>query len=635
VCGTVLRVMGGSYAVLVTAFFVVITGLIILNSKNSIVEAKRSRAARSTSDDQGDISYIRCTSKMGKLSHYYHFTMNCVIPSVLFYRAHPKHRIVLCNNDALSVGPLTMLPHYKAILPMVETSANCSRMVEESDIVVLPGYDDHHGSGASRLELDDWQTVHDHFQELTPADLPTSYLFPKWDILLVRRANSTAFDNTTLTAMNLSMAISGASRRSISNIFDVERGLMSTFGADRVKMVVLEDMSIIEQYWTFYNAKIVVGQHGAGLVNVVYANREGFQGLIEMSPYVYDRHGLNFRAFSECFEYLSQARNTQYIKVHQDGEFGPVAVADVKNAVTELLKGSTAGKHLVNETRVHLKCRLPTADAVVDSGKHTARDTSLILYEYYLGCLFPGVLYSIRHPKLVTISFCGVPLTFMDSYLKKLIPKVVSSVPACDLDPIPLDPFFNHRNEVSVSRRDKFNLLRHLIDMRVVESRNDSYVFNATNTSCDILLIDSSLSLFNGEQSEYFPITNFGEVQAALEMKYGQRNVTTVKLFELSVAARAIYFHIAKIIVVHEGSALVNLMFAPVDVLEKNGRVSSTKVVQLTLPPSNRDDDEVDINNQYSSFYSHFGIERTKVVQDDTGKVDVLEVLTAVSEFKR
>jgi hypothetical protein len=627
----------GGVTVVVAAYFIAIVGLIVLDSKAAIVQAISSPTNVSTADYHGGTSYIRCVSKMGQMSHYYHFTMNCMIPSVLFYRAHRRRKIVLCNDD-LTVGPLSTLPSYKAILPMVDTSINCSRMVKESDIIVLPVYDDHHGSGASRLTREDWQALHDHIKAVTPLDFPASNVFSQRDIIVIRRANSTALDNTTLLAMNLSTAISGASRRSISNIFDVERGIIDTFGADRVKLVALEEMSIFEQYWTFYNAKVIIGQHGAGLVNVVYANMGDFRGLIEMSPYVYDRQGLIFRSFSECFQYLAQARNTQYIKVRQHGEFGSVAVADVRNAVSELLEDSSGTKYLVKETRVHLKCNLPIANAVIDSGKHNARTANSILYEFYLGCLLPGFLYSFEHPRLITISFCDVPLTFMESSFRSLIPKFISSVPACDYDPIPLDPFFNKKNEISINRKDRSALLHHLISKREVEFRNHSHTINAAITTCDILLVDSTFSLFIGEQDEYFPVTNFQAVKAALEMKYGLQNVATVKLFELSFADRAMYFHTAKVLVVHEGPALVNLLFAPLDVQNTNGKVSSTKVVQLTLPASHRkDDDEVDdeieSNNRYSSFYAEFGIEYTMVKQDEDGKVDVLEILTAVSEF--
>jgi hypothetical protein len=52
-----------------------------------------------------------------------------------------------------------------------------------------------------------------------------------------------------------------------------------------VRIAVLEDLSLHEQRRLFANAKIIIGQHGAGLCNVIFARRsDGSQNhLLEIS----------------------------------------------------------------------------------------------------------------------------------------------------------------------------------------------------------------------------------------------------------------------------------------------------------------------------------------------------------------
>lgn len=76
---------------------------------------------------------------------------------------------------------------------------------------------------------------------------------------------------------------SGKQRRDILNYRDMSNELKKIFGS-KIHNVILEKTSIFYQYQIFKHASIVIGQHGAGLGNIIFMKPNTH--LIEiMSPW--------------------------------------------------------------------------------------------------------------------------------------------------------------------------------------------------------------------------------------------------------------------------------------------------------------------------------------------------------------
>jgi capsular polysaccharide biosynthesis protein len=76
---------------------------------------------------------------------------------------------------------------------------------------------------------------------------------------------------------------SGAHRRFLPNHKKLEKKLSNYFGPI-FKNIILESISIDEQVSLFKNAEIVIGQHGAGLCNIVWMNKPNSL-VIEFPPH--------------------------------------------------------------------------------------------------------------------------------------------------------------------------------------------------------------------------------------------------------------------------------------------------------------------------------------------------------------
>ena len=67
-------------------------------------------------------------------------------------------------------------------------------------------------------------------------------------------------------------------RRSIQNSLEFEKELSSL--CEKVgfsyRTIILEDYSLLEQFYLFSNAKIVIGQHGAGLTNIFFMSKNTY-----------------------------------------------------------------------------------------------------------------------------------------------------------------------------------------------------------------------------------------------------------------------------------------------------------------------------------------------------------------------
>jgi hypothetical protein len=94
----------------------------------------------------------------------------------------------------------------------------------------------------------------------------------------------------------------GANRRHLSNHEELKTLLQTRF-ADTFTNVVLEDLTIEQQIGLFMNAQLVIGQHGAGLCNIIWLTHPN-STIIEFPPFRVD-----------TFANMCKALNYKYFRI--------------------------------------------------------------------------------------------------------------------------------------------------------------------------------------------------------------------------------------------------------------------------------------------------------------------------------
>lgn len=121
------------------------------------------------------------------------------------------------------------------------------------------------------------------------------------DILLIERSIAKLGYEEDAN-LPLGAKITGTNRRKIANHQELVAALQDRFGS-RFRNLVLEELSISQQIQLFYHANIVIGQHGAGLNNLLWM-QEGRKMLVEVST-----------TDNRVFENLCATRSYRYITV--------------------------------------------------------------------------------------------------------------------------------------------------------------------------------------------------------------------------------------------------------------------------------------------------------------------------------
>ena len=101
------------------------------------------------------------------------------------------------------------------------------------------------------------------------------------EILLIERGRSShGFESDW--RLGARARTTGVDRRSIVNHAEIAQALQCKYGK-KFRNVLLEDMPMAEQVQLFYRARIIIGQHGAGLNNLIWMHSD--KGMvIEISP---------------------------------------------------------------------------------------------------------------------------------------------------------------------------------------------------------------------------------------------------------------------------------------------------------------------------------------------------------------
>jgi len=118
----------------------------------------------------------------------------------------------------------------------------------------------------------------------------------------------------------------GAQRRSIPNQEELITRIRDMTGKSyRFKNVCLETMGFKEQLRLFSESRVIIGQHGAGLGNVVWMARK--KAVLEITPY-----GDRFH-----FRVLSQLKDHRYVEFKSEGEHALVDVDTMAQSLDPLL----------------------------------------------------------------------------------------------------------------------------------------------------------------------------------------------------------------------------------------------------------------------------------------------------------
>jgi len=136
---------------------------------------------------------------------------------------------------------------------------------------------------------------------LNSLTIQLSYFTPP--IILIERKIGTEKEINEFVANNYKGQL-----RIIYNHDELQQTLKNKYG-NNFRNVNLENISFYEQYLLFKNAKIIIGQHGAGLTNIFFSQNKKTT-LIEICP--------EWNNGSYCFANLSKFCGINYIAIIQD-----------------------------------------------------------------------------------------------------------------------------------------------------------------------------------------------------------------------------------------------------------------------------------------------------------------------------
>ena len=222
---------------------------------------------------------------IGKLWHYGHFIHDFIVPVITYINNTKKynHIYLLANKPWSTLG--TFLPMAEKILGLKITEIKS----EDAKLLYYPIHT------VNTLGFGPYKPIFFKFiNRYIKNTLNITKSFYK--IILIERGKTKLKNNIKDTGYN---------RRHLNNHNKLKNALAKNFGPI-FKNVVLEELTIDEQVSLFINAKIVIGQHGAGLCNIIWMNRPKCL-VIEFPPYIVD-----------TFMNMSDVKNYKYIRADPD-----------------------------------------------------------------------------------------------------------------------------------------------------------------------------------------------------------------------------------------------------------------------------------------------------------------------------
>ncbi len=233
----------------------------------------------------------------GYLWHYCHFLIDCLVHEYknIIKKGETSEntiaQVVRLKGVQHSVGIFSS--HYEKILPIKNIELdlnNYDNLFCETRIVTAPSHiinrTDSAGNNVGPYSMGYFDDIYAYAEEkFHLKNDPKKY--PR--IILIERG----FQNLIYSKHD-----SGKARRYIKNHNDLKKFLADKYKDDFINLV-LEHVDIIDQIKYFYNAKVVIGQHGAGLSNVIWM--QPGTHIIEIAPILV-----------KIFKYLTVCKKVNY-----------------------------------------------------------------------------------------------------------------------------------------------------------------------------------------------------------------------------------------------------------------------------------------------------------------------------------
>lgn len=265
---------------------------------------------------------VREQHTCGSLTHFYHFLYGIYLPLIYQLEDKKQHNIIVPSCGPMNKH-LTSLKGYNINIESPSTLALLNYptiMCEPWDTFNNPAV-----GHMSNVTNDMFNTVNDRINNMFDIDTGKKDI----DILFINRDVSTSLlesdsleninheyithipsisNNKTSASGNIFYE-AGACRRSISNVMELVSQLCKI---SSVMITELSNLTIREQFELFSRAKVIIGQHGAGLSHVFRANHKSL--VIEILPI--DMHKTCFKKHT-MFEQICKKNFIKYVKVLQ------------------------------------------------------------------------------------------------------------------------------------------------------------------------------------------------------------------------------------------------------------------------------------------------------------------------------
>jgi capsular polysaccharide biosynthesis protein len=198
--------------------------------------------------------------KRGNLSHYGHFIHDFIVPVIHYINtSNNKYEHIYLENYTRwsSIGNFRSMA--EKILGLKITELNTQDI---DKLAILR-------TEISTISFGPYNPI--FFKDIISYVKNTLTLtYSPYKVILIERGNSNPG--------------SGAHRRCLSNHRQIQNKLSKYFG-NIFKNIILEELTIDEQVSLFMNADIVIGQHGAGLCNIIWMTNPNSL-VIEFPPHI-------------------------------------------------------------------------------------------------------------------------------------------------------------------------------------------------------------------------------------------------------------------------------------------------------------------------------------------------------------
>lgn len=252
----------------------------------------------------------------GSVEHFYHFLLGYFVPLALWQDKTGETTFTVRDCGPMNAWFELLHPdtHLNHIAPGVMLERFLSH---RQNRVVLRAWDDPHRFHPSSLRRAS-EIIRTRTNGLAAESAGQR-------IVVIDRRAPLPFYNSN----RAEVPGSAATERSVPNMADIAELLEQRFG--NVDFVDLAEETPSNQVATFAKARIVVGQHGAGLANTLWLPKNA--ALLEIKPPLQPIIG-------GIFENLCAAKRVDYVSLPQDSHHAPVNLQSVARRVDILVEQS-------------------------------------------------------------------------------------------------------------------------------------------------------------------------------------------------------------------------------------------------------------------------------------------------------